>query len=61
MRIDPKTRRLEDDARFLGFADDEVNLEAPSPSCATATPVCLVSHFRGRVSCPYGHPTPMRT
>ena len=49
---DPCVPKQEDDARFLGFADNEVNIETKSPSCASS--VCLVNHFRGRVSCPYG-------
>ncbi len=43
---------MENDATFLGFQEREVNLETSSPSCATS--VCLINHFRGRVSCPYG-------
>jgi hypothetical protein len=44
--------RQELDPTFLGFAEGEVNIETPSPSCASGT--CLTNHFRGRVSCPYG-------
>ncbi len=35
-----------------GFAVGEVNVESRSFQCATR--VCLVNHFQGRVSCPYG-------
>jgi hypothetical protein len=37
---------------FNGFAVTEVNVESRSFQCETR--VCLVNHFRGRVSCPYG-------
>ncbi len=43
---------IENDATFGGFQEREVNVESGSPSCATS--VCLINHFRGRVSCPYG-------
>jgi hypothetical protein len=49
---DPCTPAQERDPAFLGFADNEVNVETKSPSCATG--LCLANHFRGRVSCPYG-------
>jgi len=49
---EPCTPTQERDPTFLGFQEKEVNLETQSPSCATG--VCLVNHFRGRVSCPYG-------
>ncbi len=49
---DPCTPAQERDPTFLGFDEKEVNLETKSPACATG--VCLVNHFRGRVSCPYG-------
>lgn len=35
-----------------GFSVGEVNVESRSFQCLTR--VCLVNHFRGRVSCPYG-------
>jgi hypothetical protein len=38
--------------RFSGFAVTEVNVESASFQCETR--VCLVNHFQGRVSCPYG-------
>lgn len=37
---------------FSGFAVGEVNVESRSFQCQTR--VCLVNHFQGRVSCPYG-------
>ena len=38
--------------RFSGYAVEEVNVESRSFQCETR--VCLVNHFQGRVSCPYG-------
>ena len=49
---DPCPPLIEGDATFLGFNEQEVNFESGSPSCKTG--VCLINHFRGRVSCPYG-------
>ncbi len=37
---------------FGGYSDTEVNLESRSFQCETR--LCLVNHFRGRVTCPYG-------
>jgi hypothetical protein len=37
---------------FNGFSQNEVNIESRSFQCLTR--VCLVNHFQGRVSCPYG-------
>ncbi|HVR20137.1 MAG TPA: hypothetical protein VMS65_10585 [Polyangiaceae bacterium] len=37
---------------FSGFALQEVNVESRSFQCETR--VCIVNHFQGRVSCPYG-------
>jgi hypothetical protein len=37
---------------FSGFAVGEVNVESRSFQCLTR--VCLVNHFQGRVSCPFG-------
>src|ERR1051326_3772714 len=37
---------------FNGYADTEVNVESKSFQCETR--VCIVNHFQGRVSCPYG-------
>lgn len=38
--------------RFSGFSVEEVNVESRSFQCETR--ICLVNHFQGRVSCPYG-------
>jgi hypothetical protein len=37
---------------FTGYSETEVNLESRSFQCETR--LCLVNHFRGRVTCPYG-------
>jgi hypothetical protein len=37
---------------FSGYGASEVYVESRSFQCATR--VCLVNHFQGRVSCPYG-------
>jgi hypothetical protein len=37
---------------FSGYGIEEVNVEAMSFQCETR--LCLVNHFQGRVSCPYG-------
>ena len=37
---------------FGGYAETEANVETKSFQCVTR--VCLVNHFRGRASCPYG-------
>ena len=37
---------------FPGFAATEINVEDHATSCKTG--ICLVAHFQGRVSCPYG-------
>lgn len=49
---DPCLPSQERDVTFSGFEEREVNIEIAAPACATG--VCLVNHFRGRVSCPYG-------
>lgn len=49
---DPCTPEQEYDPAFNGFDEKEVNVESKSFQCRTR--VCLVNHFRGRVSCPYG-------
>ncbi len=38
--------------RFRGFALEEVNIDDRSADCPTGA--CLIHHFQGRVSCPYG-------
>ncbi len=44
----------EDESRvdFSGFGSSEVNVESRSFQCETR--ICLVNHFQGRVSCPFG-------
>ena len=49
---DPCTPEQEFQPTFQGFNEQEVNLESKSFQCQTR--LCLVNHFRGRVSCPYG-------
>jgi hypothetical protein len=49
---DPCTPEDEYHPSFSGFSVTEVNVESRSFQCETR--VCLVNHFDGRVSCPYG-------
>ena len=49
---DPCIPEDEYQTAFGSFAVTEVNVESRSFQCETR--VCLVNHFRGRVSCPYG-------
>jgi len=49
---DPCVPEQEYNDKFSGFDEKEVNVESKSFQCQTR--VCLVNHFRGRVSCPYG-------
>jgi hypothetical protein len=49
---DPCTPEQEYDPSFLGFDIKEVSVESKSYQCMTR--LCLVDHFQGRVSCPYG-------
>lgn len=37
---------------FLGFDYREVSLDEGNPACGSG--VCLVNHYQGRVTCPYG-------
>ena len=37
---------------FSGFSSKEVNIITLAPQCETQ--VCLLNHFQGRASCPYG-------
>ena len=52
---DPCTPEQEYDRSFIGFDEKEVNVESKSFQCRTR--ICLVNHFRGRASCPYGQST----
>jgi hypothetical protein len=62
---DPCTPEEEYDPTFQGFDAKEVNVESRSFQCQTR--LCLVNHFQGRVSCPYGQsvagtpPSPLTT
>ncbi len=49
---DPCTPEQEYEPTFNGFDREEVNVESKSFQCQTR--LCLVNHFQGRVSCPYG-------
>ena len=49
---DPCVPEQEYNADFLGFDEKEVNVESKSFQCQTR--LCLVNHFRGRVSCKFG-------
>jgi hypothetical protein len=49
---DPCTPEQEYLSDFLGFDPNEVSTESKSFQCQTR--LCLVNHFQGRVSCPYG-------
>jgi len=49
---DPCVPEQEYDPSFIGFSQKQVNVESKSFQCQTR--LCLVNHFRGRVSCPYG-------
>lgn len=52
---DPCVPEQEFNTDFNGFDEKEVNVESKSFQCRTR--ICLVNHFRGRVSCPYGQTT----
>lgn len=54
---DPCTPEDEYNTQFPGFKVAEENIESRSFQCATR--ICLVNHFQGRVSCPYGQPPPV--
>src|ERR1700722_7580799 len=49
---DPCVPEQEYVANFAGFSEGETNIE--SDSFQGQIRGCLVNHFRGRVSCPYG-------
>jgi hypothetical protein len=49
---DPCTPEDEYQPTFAGYSEKEANIESRSFQCETR--LCLVNHFRGRVSCPYG-------
>jgi len=41
---------------FSGYGLTEVSIEIPSAECASS--ICLIEHFRGRTTCPYGQAAP---
>ena len=49
---DPCMPEQEYDPTFAGFVEQEVSIEGESFQCQTR--LCLVNHFQGRVTCPYG-------
>lgn len=49
---DPCTPEAEYSTSFLGFNHREVSTESADYQCFSR--LCLVNHFQGRVSCPYG-------
>jgi hypothetical protein len=49
---DPCTPEQEYSATFAGFSSQEVSTEGESFQCQTR--LCLVNHFQGRATCPYG-------
>lgn len=53
---DPCTPDEEFDPTFQGFSVDDVSTESKSYVCLTR--LCLVNHFQGRVTCPYGQTAP---
>jgi len=46
----------ESDPTFQGFSVADVSVGTKAASCASS--VCLVNHFQGRVTCPYGQVSP---
>jgi len=53
---DPCTPDEEYDPSFQGFSVQDVSVESKSYVCLTR--LCLVNHFQGRVTCPYGQTGP---
>ncbi len=51
---EPCTPAIEGNATFDGFSQQEISIELPSPDADPGVLVCLVDHFRGRTTCPYG-------
>jgi hypothetical protein len=52
----PCVPEQDDYSTFGGFSESEVSIESESPACEGR--VCLVNHFQGRVTCPYGQTAP---
>lgn len=53
---DPCVPEDEYNTDFAGFKVTEENIESRSFQCQTR--ICLVNHFQGRVSCPFGQTSP---
>ena len=53
---DPCIPEDEYSADFAGFKVTEENIESRSFQCSTR--ICLVNHFQGRVTCPFGQAAP---
>ena len=53
---DPCVPEDEYNTDFAGFKVTEENIESRSFQCQTR--ICLVNHFQGRVSCPFGQTNP---
>ena len=53
---DPCVPEDELNPNFAGYVIDQSTLDLNSPSCGSG--VCLVNHFQGRVTCPYGQTVP---
>jgi hypothetical protein len=49
---DPCVAEEEYDPSFLGFSLTEISIDDRNFQCPTR--ICLVNHFQGRASCPYG-------
>lgn len=56
---DPCVPEDEYNTDFAGFKVTEENIESRSFQCQTR--ICLVNHFQGRVSCPFGQDNPPPT
>jgi len=53
---DPCIPSAEYDPTFQAFSIGDVSVEAKDSACASG--VCVVNHFQGRVTCPYGQTAP---
>jgi hypothetical protein len=56
---DPCTPEAEYSAAFTGFNENEVSTESADYQCFSR--LCLVNHFQGLVSCPYGQDAKQNT
>jgi hypothetical protein len=48
----PCVSGLESDPSFAGFFQNEINVQTKDFQCDSK--LCLINHFQGRVTCPYG-------